>query len=760
VRRCQVLLLLALAAAVIVPAALAKPQSRAGFLSGPQAGDPVKIATDYVRDHREDLGLAASDLAGLAVSDHYASRDTGVTHVYLEQRHRGLEVHNALINVNVARDGSVASLGNRFVANATDAAKAAEPGRSAKQGVEDAARQLGLSPKDLRVTKDKGGITRETEFTEAGVSTDPITARLVYLPVGDALRLAWEVEIAELDGSHWWNVRVDASSGELLDRSDYVSHASYRVFPRPTENPEDGSHTLVTDPQAATASPFGWHDTNGAAGPEFTITRGNNVYAYTDVDANNKPDAGGSPDGGVNLTFNSLIDLTQTPSTYRPAAVTNLFYWNNVVHDVLHGYGFDEAAGNFQVSNYGNGGVDGDPVLAEAQDGSATDNADFATPHDGKSPRMQMFEWTYPLGNEVSITAPPAAVGDYPASGAQFGPALEETGITGAISLVNDGTASTSDGCQTFVGFPAGNIALLDRGTCDFVVKAANAQQAGAIAVIVVQNTNGNPFTMGGTAPINIPAVMIAKASGDILKANLTGLTGTLRPIPDEEVPPNRDSDLDSGVIVHEYGHGVSNRLTGGPNKVNCLSNDEQMGEGWSDFLALVFTARASDTATTTRGMGNYLTWESASGVGIRPTPYTTDLAVNPTTYATLPGGTLTIPHGIGYAWTSMLWEVYWNLVAAHGFNADIYGAWQTGGNNLALQLVIDGMKLQPCSPGFVDGRDAILQADRLLTNGANQCAIWRGFAKRGLGTGAGQGSSKSILDGTANTAVPTECAA
>jgi extracellular elastinolytic metalloproteinase len=60
----------------------------------------------------------------------------------------------------------------------------------------------------------------------------------------------------------------------------------------------------------------------------------------------------------------------------------------------------------------------------------------------------------------------------------------------------------------------------------------------------------------------------------------------------------------------------VSNRLTGGPNRVNCLSNDEQMGEGWSDFLALVFTARASDTATTTRGIGNYLTWESASGVG------------------------------------------------------------------------------------------------------------------------------------------------
>jgi hypothetical protein len=69
------------------------------------------------------------------------------------------------------------------------------------------------------------------------------------------------------------------------------------------------------------------------------------------------------------------------------------------------------------------------------------------------------------------------------------------------------------------------------------------------------------------------------------------------------------------------------------------------------------------------------------------------------------------------------------------GFNPDIYGAWNTGGNNLANQLIMDGMKLQPCSPGFVDGRNAILAADQALTGGANQCIIWKAFAKRGLGT-------------------------
>jgi hypothetical protein len=60
----------------------------------------------------------------------------------------------------------------------------------------------------------------------------------------------------------------------------------------------------------------------------------------------------------------------------------------------------------------------------------------------------------------------------------------------------------------------------------------------------------------------------------------------------------------------------------------------------------------------------------------------------------------------------------------------------------------MDGLKLQTCSPGFVNGRDAILQADSILTGGENACAIWKGFAKRGLGFSASQGSSNSINDG------------
>src|SRR5690606_41997437 len=87
-----------------------------------------------------------------------------------------------------------------------------------------------------------------------------------------------------------------------------------------------------------------------------------------------------------------------------------------------------------------------------------------------------------------------------------------------------------------------------------------------------------------------------------------------------------------------------------------------------------------------------------------------------------------------------------------HGFNPDFYvftgDINQDAGNIQALALVTEGMKLQPCSPGFVDGRDAIFAADQAIYGGANECLLWDAFAKRGLGFSASQGSSSSRTDG------------
>jgi extracellular elastinolytic metalloproteinase len=760
----------------------------------------AEAALAYVKQHKQEFGLTGSDVKEMSVSSEVASAHNGITNVYLQQGYRGIGVYNAILTVNVRQDGSVLSAGSRFVSNLASLAGGQNARKTAAEAGAAAARHLGLKPwMEIRPLSHKGGANEATKLSDGGIAARPIEAQLVWMPRGDAVRLAWSVEIEELSGDHWWVAFVDAETGASLGHDDLVVHddvaavaggisrpagspaaltsfadldgASYNVFAAPFESPSDGERTLVSGAADPAASPFGWHDTDGLPGAEFTRTRGNNVHAYTDLNADNVADPGTDPDGGATLQFDFALDLALDPSTYRPAAVTNLFYWNNIVHDVTLGYGFDEAAGNFQVTNYTGAVGGGDDVRAEAQDGSGINNANFFTPAQNAGvprPRMQMFIWTHPRPNSVSVASGGAA-GDYEASGAAFGPTVATAGpITAEVALVDDGVIGTpvppsttpgtlADGCEPFGGV-AGKIALVERGFCTFVIKVKNAQNAGAVAVIVANNVAGAAVTLGGADPtITIPAVMVSLADSEVLRANLP-LTATIKLDPTRSL--NRDSDLDAGVIAHEYGHGISNRLTGGPNIVTCLNNAEQMGEGWSDWFGITLTTHPSDTATTPRGVGTYLIYEPTDGNGIRPTPYSTDMTVNPSTYASVANLAISQPHGIGYVWNTMLWEMYWNLVDRYGYNANIYDPWNTAGNNLALQLVMDGMKLQVCRPGFVDGRDAILAADQALTAGANQCEIWRAFAKRGLGFSANQGSSANRSDGVEAFDLPATCTA
>ncbi len=102
------------------------------------------------------------------------------------------------------------------------------------------------------------------------------------------------------------------------------------------------------------------------------------------------------------------------------------------------------------------------------------------------------------------------------------------------------------------------------------------------------------------------------------------------------------------------------------------------------------------------------------------------------------------------------MWDMYWNLVDKYGFDEDRYTG--NGGNNLALRLVIDGLKLQPCTPSFLDFRDAVLLADEINYDNANQCEIWDAFARRGMGVNAADGGSAGSLNVTADETVPSQC--
>ncbi len=754
------------------------------------AQDYSQVIQSHLSNNRAQLGLLEGDVETIAIGSQSTSKSMKVDMVYATQQHNGIDIFNTTSSFAI-KNGAVVNMGSSFEADVQSRVNTTTPSLNATTAVTKAANALGLSsPSALELLESEGN---NYLFSNGNISLNNIPVRLVYQPMDDnSIRLSWEVSIYLLDASHYYNARIDAQNGQLLAKNDYVvscdfgegdhSHAvggtnelfnsagpsmivdeaggtQYRVFPIPFSSPLDGADVLVGDPADAIASPFGWHDTDGAAGAEFTITRGNNVYAQDDLDGNNG--TGTSPDGGSGLNFDFPYDLTMQPVTYLEASLTNLFYWNNIIHDFTYQYGFDEESGNFQENNYGNPGNGSDSVNADGQDGSGTNNANFATPPDGANPRMQMFNWTSASGpiDILTVNNGPLA-GVYSGVPAIFGGALPVPPLTEDLVLIEDDDSGTStdpnDACDPITngGDLAGKIAVIRRGECEFGFKSLAAQNEGAVAVIMVNNVAGDPIGMAPGADgagVTIPLFMISDVDGEALIAELLVATvnGT---ISGENVTPDIDGDLDNEIVAHEYGHGVSNRLTGGPVNTSCLGNAEQMGEGWSDYLGLIMTMQAGDTGEDVRGLAAYA---SGNPNGIREAPYSIDFAVNDYTYADT-NNNVSQPHGIGFVWATALWDMTWMLIDQYGFDSDLYTG--TGGNNIAMQLVMDGMKLQPCSPGFIDGRDAIIEADELANGGVNRCLIWEAFAGRGIGFSADQGSAFSRADQVEAYDLPSFC--
>jgi len=757
------------------------------------AQDFSGVIKNYLQQNRTQYSLQQQDISDISVVSQSFSKSMQAYNVYVEQHYQGIKLFNST-SPFLLKDGAVVSAKISFTENIASKVNGITPALTANLAISKAAAALGLSvPSNLELLS--MGIDNSYIFSNGNISLENIPVQLVYQKTENtnSLRLAWDLSIYLKDASHYYSVRIDAMTGNLLETMDWVSQcelpdffanhnhsgtkaesvlfennasgeksilvdAQYRVFALPLRNPNDGPDTLVITPEDATASPFGWHDTNGAIGAEYTITRGNNAYSYLDLCDTN---SGDSPDGGPSLNFDFPFNLPQAPANFRDASAVNLFYLNNVIHDVMYQYGFDEASGNFQENNYGNGGVGSDSVNAEAQDGGGTNNANFATPPEGGNPRMQMYLWdagTGPVANIFTINGGPLA-GVYSGVAAGFGAGIP-INLTNDLVLIEDDDAGVStdpnDGCDNITNGGAlnGKVAVIRRGECEFGFKVLAAQNNGAVAAIIVNNVAGDPPLMGGGVvgcQVTIPAFAISNLDGEPIITLLDGGGSVNGTINGTDVPLSLDGSLDTEIVTHEYGHGISNRLTGGPGNTGCLQNEEQMGEGWSDYFGLVMTIYNGDQGADIRGMGSYA---SGDPNGIRTYPYSTNFGINPHTYDDIK--TEAVPHGVGSVWNAMLWEMTWDLIDEYGFDDDLYNG--TGGNNIALQLVTDGLKLQPCSPGFVDGRDAILEADDVANGGANRCIIWRAFARRGLGVSAIQGSPNSRSDGTEAFNVPVDC--
>ena len=208
---------------------------------------------------------------------------------------------------------------------------------------------------------------------------------------------------------------------------------------------------------------------------------------------------------------------------------------------------------------------------------------------------------------------------------------------------------------------------------------------------------------------------------------------------------PYRDGSLDAEVILHEFTHGVSDRLVGGGAGLGTLQS-LGMGEGWSDFYAIALITSSDADLSGVYPMAPYVTYlfnniQENYYYGMRRYPYSINMNINPLTFKDIDptqasnhtgiprntriGGSANEVHNIGEVWCSVLWEVRAELIKKYGFSQ---------GNFLALRLIIDGMKYSPINPNFLEERDAILLADRLTNGGNNQKEIWRAFAKRGMG--------------------------
>jgi hypothetical protein len=617
-----------------------------------------------------------------------------------------------------------------------------------------------------------------------GDNPDPARAKPVFFHGDDgALEAAYYVEIDlgnDRDGRpRMTSYVVSGTDASILWRNDLTAYDyTYRVYAD-----DSGLFTPWDGPQGTSPSPHPTGITDGFQAPFVpsqlvtldsltavgvndpwlpsgsTETIGNNVDAYLDIFA---PDgftpAAGDFRGSVSApgVFDYTYD-TGLPAdanlTQRKAAVTQLFYNINWFHDWYYAAGFNESSGNGQSSNYGRGGVEGDPLRGEAQDNAGRNNANMSTPADGARPRMQMFLWDKPLALRVTVTAPASLAGTYnDVGGATFGPLNFQA--SGEIVRSNP-----LEGCTALVGNYVGKIVFIDRGTCGFQVKVNRAQAAGAIGAIIGNvASSANPEVAPGMAPTaGEPTTTIGSLSLGFTRAQSfrTALgAGTVTGSIERNIF-FLDGDIDNQIVAHEWGHYISNRLVFNSSGLQA-NMSRGLGEGWGDFHAMLITVRPEDTLNPTNDhwQGVYaLAAYSTSGLfapnnyyfGIRRYPYSTEMTKDPLTYkhisdaVALPVGPPVAPngapnsevHNTGEVWTTMLWECYAALL--RDTLGDTPRLTFAEARDRMRDYVVAAYKLTPANPNLLEARDALLAA-ALAGDPADFQLFGQAFAKRGAG--------------------------
>jgi Zn-dependent metalloprotease len=361
---------------------LPKTYTREGRpLTAPSTADPQDIARDFLRANRSLFPLTPTEISALRL----VTKDASSSAVFLtfNQTLNGIDVFDGQIKLTLTAAGEIVHAGADQVVPGLSLST--NPQLTVTQAVSAAMANAGVTATLPAPAVAEG---KTTFRNPRGERYSPITAELFIFPMdAAAARLAYRIFL-EADNDCWYEMLIDAQTGDLLLRHNLYTHATQaRVW---VQSPLDTDRQLVTFPDA-------WLPANA------TVTTGNNVDAYLDANGDDKPDntTTGPLNNGRASASNQIFDFpfgdgmtNQNPRSFQAAAVTNLFYLINIAHDYYYKLGFTEASGNFQTDNFGKGGLANDAVIAEAQQPSELDNASFAPTVDGTAPKIRMGIFT------------------------------------------------------------------------------------------------------------------------------------------------------------------------------------------------------------------------------------------------------------------------------------------------------------------------------------------------------------------------------
>ena len=759
-----------------------------GDLAGASGGSPVTAARGWLRTHRALFGLSSSQVDALAVVNDTQLTGSRGHAVLLRQQYGGLPAAiDGLVTVGLAPGNRVTFVSSSL--SRSTGSPAAGSTISAVAAWQKAAADVGQPTTGVGAVTSRDGWS---VFPVQGLA-EPQRARLraLALPTG-GVRPVYEANVVDAAGGKAlaFTSYVDALTGTVLVRHNQVDN----LFAPATTTAQPFSGTIT-----ATACAPGHDFTVDGATKSITasaaasittnditlkLLHGGQVVASADTVTSPEtityaPAAGidpgtytvqvcpfsdptvpfVGPDTYAGL-FTASEQDTQTPGVPYPPK------WKYFVANPTLDFG-PGTTDSRQVGCWVRQGNDCDHVLnnlaARAPwDVNQRTNAPTLTSLGNAADTAEA--WLSPLtpGGAQRPVSPNRHYGfDNPGqdftdawnntrcSPTAFTPANNNNDILASVSNLFSGHNRFHD-FSYFLGFTEANYNLQD---VNFGLTQPGPFPTGREGDPEVGNVQAGALTGGQ------PSFMGRDNANQItLQDGIPGITNQylFQPIAGAFYSPCVDGDLDAPVYGHEYTHAISNRMVAGPDDGLSGFQAGSMGESWSDQVALEYLFEHHyDIGTKSPWVeGPYVTGNKVTGIR----NYALD--ANPLQYGDL-GYDVTGPevHADGEVWSAAMFDVRRQLVSKYNARyresnralqlrcsmgnttqqppATPLPAGQCPGGRRWIQLMFDSFLLQQSGTSMLDARDAYLAADRMRFGGANQTAIWRGFAGDGMGSNA-----------------------